>query len=466
MEEKLDFSLPPKKQKSSPIAKITVLLLLILVGLALANLFIKPPSQGHPAKNADLSLSSEQVRHLAAKLAGRNLYNRAAKVWQDYLSGNKLPDIERAKTLFQIATLLEKADAYAEAIEYYYRSEITAKLSELEPQINTHIKNCFEKLGKFSALRYELMDRTSFKKAEQAGGKIVAEIGAEKITEADLDALIERTIDNQLAPMTAFMTANQLNEQKKKILDQYKSPSAKQQFLESWLTQEVLYRQALEEKLSEQPEAKSAIEDLVRTALSRQLMNREISDKINITENDLQTYYQANKEIYIEPAKARISHILAESRQQANDLIDRLKNGDDFGELAGELSTDQNTKENGGKIDADIRKGSYVPVIGEFKELNEKIFATDAGKVLAEPFKTEMGWEVINVRERHAERQKSFDEVKQQVITALLGQKRQDVQTDLIKKMMDKYNVIVHTSVLRGTEEAETEESASVPIKK
>lgn len=374
MDEKLDFSLPEKKQKTSLIPKISIVLLLVLIGLTLANFLTKPAHQGLSSDSIDISFSPEQVKELAAKLAERNLYTRAAKVWQDYLSFAKVPDTERAKTLFQIGTLLEKAGIYPEAIEYYYRSEITAKLAELEPQINTHIKDCFEKLGKFSAMRYELMNRTSFKKSEQAGNKIVAEIGAEKITEADLDVLIERAIDNQLAPITAFMTPEQLNEQKKKILEKYKSPSAKQQFLESWLIQEILYRQALEEKLPEQPEVKSAIEDLSRSALSQQLMNRELADKINITETDLQTYYQANKDKFVEPA----------NKEDPNSV----------------------------------------------------------------------------------ERQRSFDEARQDVITALLSQKRQDVQTDFIKQMMDKYNVVVHTSILEGTEQAKPEESASGPAKK
>jgi len=366
MGKKLDFSLPKKKQKTPLTPKIAVVLFLVLIGLTLANLLIKPSYQSITPGDTSTSFSPEQVKELAAKLAERNLHARAAKVWQDYLSFAKVPDKERATTLFQIGTLLEKTSEYAEAIEYYYRSEITAKLSELEPQINSHIKDCFEKLGKFSALRYELMERTSFKKSEQAGGKIVAEIGAEKITEADLDALIEQAIDNQLAPMTAFMTTEQLNEQKKDILEQYKSSSVKQQFLESWLIQEILYRQALEEKLSEEPATKSIIEDLIRGTLSQQLMNRELAHRINITETDLQTYYEVNKDKFVEPTN---------------------------------------------KEDPNSTK-----------------------------------------------RQKSFDEVRHEVITALLSQKRHDVQTDLIKQMMDKYNVVVHTSVLEGTEETESED--------
>ena len=356
MEEKLDFSLPDKKQKTSLASKLVIILLLILIVLGAVNLLTGPGNHRLPAENAASSLSLEQVKQLATKLAGRNLYTRAAKVWQDYLSAGKLSPAEHAKTLFQIGTLLEKAGSFAEAIEYYYRSEAVAKLDELEPQINSHVKNCFEKLGKFSALRYELMDRTSFEKTSSAGSQIVAEIGAEKITESDLDALIEATIDNQLAPMTAFMTAEQLNEQKKQMLQQYNKPAAKGQFLQSWLAQEIMYRQALEDELTRDPKVKSFINELTRSALSQQLMNRELSGKVNITETDLQTYYQANKEKFIEPA----------NQQDPNSV----------------------------------------------------------------------------------ERQKSFDEVRDQVASELVSRKSQDVQQSLIKQLMDKYNVIVHTSVL------------------
>lgn len=359
MEEKLDFSLPEKKRRISLLPRISVILLLVLICLSLLNL-LKPFYKSQLPEKSSSSLSEEKIKELASKLASRNLYTKAADVWREYLSFAKVSDTERAKALFQIGTLLEKAGMYEEAIESYYRSEITAKLSELEPQINTHLKNCFERLGKFSALRYELMNRTGFGESEKAGSKIVAEIGAEKITESDLDAAVEKAIDNQLAPMAAFMTIEQLNEQKNRILEQYKSPSAKQEFLQSWLTQEILYRQALEEGLSEQPETKSFIEEVVRGALSQQLMNKELADKIKVTETDLQTYYQANKDKYIEPADAN----------------------------------DPNS----------------------------------------------------------VERQKGFDEIRGQVMSDLIGQKTSDVQQQLIKQLMDKYNVIIHRSVLISTD--------------
>ena len=461
MEEKLDFSLPEKKQKSSAASKLLIALALVLVGLTLANLLIVLRGQG-PVPEAEVhGLTAEQTSRLASKLAQRNLYTRAAKVWQDYLSGRKVGDVERAKVLFEIGTLLEKGSHYDEAIECYYRSETVAKLDQLEAQINSHIKDCFEKLGKFSALRYELMDRTSFEEAGQAGGKIVAEIGAEKITEADLDAAIEDNIDNQLEPMAEFMSAEQLNEQKKEMLKQYRSREVRRQFLQGWLAQEILYRQALEEGLGEEAEVKRLLGDLARGVLSQRVMNRQLAAKINITETDLQTYYEANRDKYVEPAKAQISHILVDDEARANELLVRIKDGENFGELAKEFSMDESTRENGGKIDTEVSEGSYVPIIGESEEVNDKIFSADGRSVLDEAVATEKGWEIIKVDEVTAERQKSFDEVRQQVMTMLVSKKRQDVQQEYIEQMMDKYNVIIHASALDGTEEDETVEKSS-----
>jgi peptidyl-prolyl cis-trans isomerase C len=436
MAEKLDFSLPQKKSKGSALDVLKLVLLVALIGLAVANLFAIRSKGSHPAQSTAPGLTPEQTKALAAKLAERNLYRQAATVWQEYLGAASLSDADRAKVLFQVGASLENAGQYADAVECYYRSEMTAPVADLGPQINAHVKDCLEKLGKFSALRYELMDRTSMNPSEAAGGKVVAEIGTEKITEADLDAQIERTIDNQLASYRAFMTSDQLNEQKKKMLEQYRTPQAKQPFLENWLAQEALYRQALDEGVSDKPETKRVLEDVTREVLSQQMMNDRLASRIHITDADLQTYYDANKSRYVEPEGAKISHIRVADPNEADQLLKRLKAGADFAKLAGDKAT------------VDVVKGSPVPGLGDANGLSEAIFAAQAPALLDRPFQTEKGWEVVRVEEKHPERQKSFDEVKQQVTMDLAQRKRQEVQQEYLKEMMDKYNVVIHTSVL------------------
>jgi len=459
MAEKLDFSIPQRKARSSATGVLTVLVLVFLAGLGVANLLVALSGRKPASSGSGRDLSTEQVKDLASKLAQRSLYQQAAATWRDYLAAAKLTDTEQARIHFQIGTLLEKAGLYADAVEQYYRSEAAAGLEELRTQINAHVKDCFERLGEFSALRYEVMDRTSFHPSEAAGAKIVAEIGAEKITEAQLDTRIEESIENQLAPMKAFLTPEQLNEQKKRALEQFRNPKSKQEFLQSWLAEEILYRQALQDELSEKPEVKRLVHELMRGALSRQLMSEQIASKVNITDTDLQTYYAANKDKYVEPARARISHILVADQERANELLKRVQDGADFAGLAKESSEDKTTKDNGGRIADDVLKGASVPGIGDANDLNAAIFAAGAPAVLDKPFQTDKGWEIVKVDEKHPERQKSFEEVRQQVMMELLRRKSEDVQRQYIKEMMDKQKVIIHTSALAPAQQDKTEET-------
>jgi peptidyl-prolyl cis-trans isomerase C len=462
MTEKLDFSLPQKKPQGSAVGVLTVLLLVVLVVLAAANLVVTRSGKS-PESAVAGGLSAEQVKDLASKLAQRNLYQQAAAAWQDYLATARLTGPEQAITHFQIGTLLEKAGLYADAIEHYYRSEAAGEVKELQTDLNAHVKECFEKLGKFSALRYELMDRTSLSPSQPAGGKVVAEIGPEKITEAQLDAKIEENIENQLAPMKAFMTPEQVNEQKKRALEQARNPKTKQEFLEGWLAQEILYRQALQEKLSDKPEVQRVVHELTRQALSQQLMNEQLASKIHVTDSDLQTYYAANKDKYVEPQRAKISHILVGEEDRAKELLKRLKDGADFAALAKESSLDEATKAGGGRIADDVLKSSRVPGIGDANEINASIFAAGAPAVLEKLFKTDKGWEIIKVEEKQAQRQKSFDEVQQQVAMQLLRQKREEVQREYIKEMMDKHQVVIHTSAFAPAQQEAPKETPSKP---
>ena len=462
MTEKLDFSLPQKKAQSSATGMLVVFLLIVLVILAGANLFVALSGR-KPAAIAGGVLSADQVKDLASKLAQRNLYQQAAAAWQDYLASAQLAGSEQAGIQFQIGTLLEKGGLYADAIEHYYRSEAAGTVKELQSDLNAHIKDCFEKLGKFSALRYEMMDRTSLNPSQPVGGKVVAEIGAEKITEAQLDAQIEESIENQLEPMKAFMTPEQVNEQKKRALEQSRDPKAKQEFLQGWLAEEILYRQALQDKLSDKPEVQRVVHDLTRQALSQQLMNEQLAAKIHVTDSDLQTYYAANKDKYVEPERAKISHILVKEEGPANDLLKRLKDGGDFATIAKESSQDEATKANGGRIAEEVLKGAPVPGIGEANEIKASIFAASAPALLDKPFKTDKGWEIVKVEEKHAQRQKTFDEVRQQVTMQLLRQKREEVQRDYLKEMMDQHQVVIHTSAFAPAAEEAPKETPSKP---
>jgi len=256
------------------------------------------------------------------------------------------------------------------------------------------------------------------------------------------------------------MTAEQVLAQKKSMLERFMSAESRYRFLEMWVGQEILYRQALEEGLSDKLHVKAMIEELVRGLLSQQMMDEQMAAKIHITESDVQMYYDANKAKFVEQAKAMISHIRVPDAERAKFLLGRLKEGAKFAELADEFSKDDATAGKGGKIEGEIVKGGYIPMIGQSNKINEAIFTSAKAGVIEDFFETEQGVEIINVDEFSPERRMSFDEARQDAMTELLNQKRMDVQQGYMKQMMDKYNVAIHISAVRGSDYGQSQQQA------
>ena len=68
---------------------------------------------------------------------------------------------------------------------------------------------------------------------------------------------------------------------------------------------------------------------------------------------------------------------------------------------------------------------------------------------------TEKGIHIIKVLKREAERQKGFDEVKNEVALALRSQKEREVQQGLFARLKEQYDVVIHQSAFSGTDSTE-----------
>lgn len=86
------------------------------------------------------------------------------------------------------------------------------------------------------------------------------------------------------------------------------------------------------------------------------------------------------------------AHIMVETEEEAQAVIERLNAGEDFAALAGELSLDTTSGANGGDLDW-FARGMMIP------EFEEAAFALEAGQISA-PVQTQFGWHVIKVLER------------------------------------------------------------------
>ncbi len=126
------------------------------------------------------------------------------------------------------------------------------------------------------------------------------------------------------------------------------------------------------------------------------------------SDDDLQNLYDENAELYTNPERRRAQHILVESEELADDLLEKIKQGADFTELAKANSEDSSSSEEGGDLGFFERE-----LMGT--EFDEAAFAMSIGDV-SDVVSTEYGYfHIIKLTDIEAETMQAFDEVEEQL---------------------------------------------------
>jgi peptidyl-prolyl cis-trans isomerase C len=86
--------------------------------------------------------------------------------------------------------------------------------------------------------------------------------------------------------------------------------------------------------------------------------------------------------------KIKCSHILIKKQSEAIAILERLKKGESFANLAKELSIDKGTAKRGGDLGL-FGRGMMV------KRFEEAAFKLKKGEISPEPVKTEFGYHII-----------------------------------------------------------------------
>jgi hypothetical protein len=186
------------------------------------------------------------------------------------------------------------------------------------------------------------------KKVDEA--EIVARVGDAVLTVGDLERL----------------DANQR---------QVKSPSylSKEELMEEWIRSEVLYQRALEEGVDKEDECAWRLLNSRKGIIIQRFWELEVYEKYgDVTDKEALAWYEANKDEYYRARDTGVwlRRILLNSRESADDVMRRLKSGEDFVEIARKESVTPEKLEGGSR---GYRRQSDVPpayrdVVAKMKE--------------------------------------------------------------------------------------------------
>jgi peptidyl-prolyl cis-trans isomerase C len=155
---------------------------------------------------------------------------------------------------------------------------------------------------------------------------------------------------------------------------------------------------------------------------------------------------EAARKLYDETVKSvpaeqevRARHILVENEDDAKKIATRVKGGEDFAKVAGEVSKDPGSKTDGGDLGFFTKDRMVEPFA-------EAAFKLEPGQI-SDPVKSQFGWHVIKVEEKRNKPAPTFEETKDQVDTYLARKAQQDLIMGLrksakIERLDDKGNLV------------------------
>lgn len=181
-----------------------------------------------------------------------------------------------------------------------------------------------------------------------------------------------------------------------------------------------------------------------RQMLVSQVQQREVAEKVSVTEEEAQAYYAARKQEFTTPSEISLREIVIEvpttnaginvaqdeeARAKAEDLRSRLVAGEPFARLAGDMS-DAASKANGG-------------LIGPFKQtdlasaLQKVIQPLKVGEI-SPVIRISRGYQILKLETKSEETLKTFEAARGEISDRIAQEKMRGEMVKYIDKLRDQ----------------------------
>ena len=252
-------------------------------------------------------------------------------------------------------------------------------------------------------------------KGGEANDTIYAAVNDAQLTESGLKELVPSDYYNQLT-----------SEHKKEIVSE-------------WVNSELLFQEALRQGLDADPEIKKIIENTRRSLLINELLERTFGEMKTPEAAVLRKYYDEHKRNFaLQEREYRVRYAAFDSKREADDFWQQVKNRRSFSELAAERSKDQSAK-SGGELGI-VNQESVADEIWQAIENTVKNYGLVK---ISEPFRTADRWGCVIVDEVfEIGSTKPFEAVRDQVLELYMTDRRGMARNEFLKKLASKARIV------------------------
>lgn len=240
--------------------------------------------------------------------------------------------------------------------------------------------------------------------------KVLATVGEKEITNLDVESALK-----SLDPYQAM---------------HFQTEEGKKQLLEDLVNQELFYMQAKENQLHNDEDFRTEMKKIEENMLKQYAINKVLSN-VTLTEEEKKAFFEANKSKFNKPESASAKHILVDSEESANDILNKINSNEMTFEAAASAHSTCPSKDAGGNLGT-FPRGQMVP------EFEEAVFNMNKEEI-AGPVQTQFGYHLIKLEDKQAGGESEYEEVKNEIERTLMYQKQTETYTNKLNDLKSKY---------------------------
>lgn len=181
---------------------------------------------------------------------------------------------------------------------------------------------------------------------------------------------------------------------------------------------------------------KRLTEDQIRVQF---VLEKNLSDRLKVTTGEVQSYYGRNRDEFKIPASVRVRHIVTDTEEKAEDILKRVKAGENFAQLAVNHSISPD-RAKGGDL------GYYAK--GAMPAVFDTAFTLAKGQV-SPIVKSEYGFHIFKLIDKRSAGLKTLAEVAPLIQQKIFEQKLKSNYKDWIVKVRKEIPVTIDGESLK-----------------
>jgi parvulin-like peptidyl-prolyl isomerase len=235
----------------------------------------------------------------------------------------------------------------------------------------------------------------------------------------------------------------------------YQTPDRRKQLLDEMINVELLAAEAERRGLSDRPETKELVRQILRDAVIQELREKG-PGLADIPQGEVRAYYDAHRADFKEPERRRISHVAVRDRATAERVLSQAKgsNAKAWGELVQKFSVDKPPADTPVELAGDL--GFVTPPSfgkndnGRVPEaLRAAAFEVQEPEaVLGRVVEDGATFHVVRVTGTSAARDRAFEEAERTIRVKLVEEKLRAAEAGLDKTLRERFPVEIDQAAL------------------